>query len=205
MVGFRNPEVHELYCIRLNNVCRPGAKVVDATAGNGHDALFLARSITSAGTLVCYDVQKAALETTEQRLSTIPEKERPRIVYLNESHSNIHTLDLQPDLVVFNLGYRPGDGKTRVDVGKGDRIMTLPETTKMAVERAVKKLNPSGGLVSVLAYTGHGETGIKELEAVEEISSSLNPDEFKFFHIKLANRKSSPLLILIFKYLAKER
>jgi hypothetical protein len=48
-------------------------------------------------------------------------------------------------VVMFNLGYLPGAGQA---------LVTRPVTTRAALVRAVELLRP-GGLLSVLAYTGH--------------------------------------------------
>jgi len=47
---------------------RPGDWAVDATAGNGHDALFLAQTVGPQGRVVAFDVQPAAATATRRRL-----------------------------------------------------------------------------------------------------------------------------------------
>lgn len=39
------------------HLCRPGDTVVDATCGNGHDTLCLARAVGPSGTVFAFDVQ----------------------------------------------------------------------------------------------------------------------------------------------------
>ena len=46
----------------------PGKTCLDATAGNGQDALFLARTITPGGSLYCVDIQEVALSRTKELL-----------------------------------------------------------------------------------------------------------------------------------------
>ncbi|HYF38023.1 MAG TPA: methyltransferase domain-containing protein, partial [Prosthecobacter sp.] len=48
---------------------RPGDIVVDATAGNGHDTLFLAGLVGEAGHVYAVDVQEAAVKETRRRLA----------------------------------------------------------------------------------------------------------------------------------------
>ena len=47
---------------------KPGDAVVDATAGNGSDTLFLARTVGSGGIVYAFDIQAEALENTRRRL-----------------------------------------------------------------------------------------------------------------------------------------
>jgi hypothetical protein len=48
---------------------RAGDAVIDATAGNGHDTLFLARLVGETGRVWAFDVQEAAINETRRRLS----------------------------------------------------------------------------------------------------------------------------------------
>ena len=47
------PFAHSLLAAHI----RPGDAVVDATAGNGHDTLFLARCVGPAGRVYALDIQ----------------------------------------------------------------------------------------------------------------------------------------------------
>ena len=53
----------------IANYLSEGDIAVDATMGNGFDTLFLAKQIGEAGKVYSFDLQAAALHTTEQRLS----------------------------------------------------------------------------------------------------------------------------------------
>ena len=52
----------------LSRALRPGDVAVDATMGNGHDTLALARLVGEAGHVYAFDVQRAALDATRARL-----------------------------------------------------------------------------------------------------------------------------------------
>ena len=52
----------------LEAVLREGDIAIDATAGNGHDTLFLAGAVGAAGRVWAVDCQKAALGATRDRL-----------------------------------------------------------------------------------------------------------------------------------------
>src|SRR4051812_12659576 len=47
---------------------RPGDAVVDATAGNGHDTLFLAHRVLPGGRVFAFDVQTGAIDATRLQL-----------------------------------------------------------------------------------------------------------------------------------------
>ncbi|MDU4300787.1 MAG: rRNA methyltransferase, partial [Eikenella corrodens] len=44
-----------------------GGIAVDATAGNGHDTLFLAQCVGSGGRVYAFDIQPQALAATQAR------------------------------------------------------------------------------------------------------------------------------------------
>ena len=134
----------------------PGDLAVDATCGNGHDTLHLARLVGPHGTVVAIDVQAAALDETQHRL----ESERladGRVRLLHACHASMgeHIAPATAALAMFNLGYLPGGDHT---------LTTRVETTTAALDAAALILRP-GGLLMVTCYPGHPE-GAHEAEAV---------------------------------------
>ncbi|MZP28441.1 hypothetical protein GTO91_01720 [Heliobacterium undosum] len=53
----------------LAEVLTPGDFAIDATAGNGHDTLFLAQRVLPGGDLWAFDIQEAAIDATARRLT----------------------------------------------------------------------------------------------------------------------------------------
>jgi len=53
---------------RLEKVIGVGEIVVDATLGNGYDALFLARCVGGSGCVIGFDIQEAAVSASTVRL-----------------------------------------------------------------------------------------------------------------------------------------
>lgn len=153
--------VHEL----LAAVIQPGEIVVDATAGNGHDTLFLAQAVGEAGEVYAVDIQEGALEHTRARLETAGVQARVRLRVAD--HGDLLSVlgyELQGKVraVTFNLGYLPG----------GDRaVVTSPATTIPALRTGSTLLAP-GGRMTILAYTGH-DGGRRETRAVEEWCNAL--------------------------------
>ncbi len=52
----------------LSSVINEGDIAVDATAGNGHDTLFLANLVGETGFVYAFDIQQQAVDVTIQRL-----------------------------------------------------------------------------------------------------------------------------------------
>ena len=50
----------ELAHASIDRAVTPGSLVVDATAGNGNDTLFLARLVGQAGLVLAFDIQPEA-------------------------------------------------------------------------------------------------------------------------------------------------
>ena len=145
---------HEL----LAPCIRPGEIAIDATAGNGHDTLFLAQQVGPGGTVHAFDIQEEALAATRERL--IRAGCASRVVLHHTGHE--HLLGALPGelrgrvaAITFNLGYLPGSDH---------QTITHSENTLAALRQALALLRP-GGVLSVLAYRGH-QGGQEEAEAV---------------------------------------
>lgn len=165
---------------------KPGDTVVDATLGNGNDAAFLAECIGPRGTLYGFDIQKEAVEATEERLLTVLDDAH----LYPESHENMDTYVREaPRVIMFNLGYLPG--------GRKD-VTTLPETTLRAIEKGLELLG-EGGVMSVITYKGHPGAR-EEHNRVTEFLSALPSRRFEVLSFLQGNRGgSSPELHLIQK------
>lgn len=161
-------------------VIESGDIVVDATCGNGKDTLFLAECVGPEGKVYAFDIQEAAIHNTYE---TMKEKGvLDRVSLHQENHENILTIIKGPvKAAMFNLGYLPG----------GDHaVITKPETTITALEGLFSLLLP-GGLISVVAYTGHPR-GEDEKEQVESYLSGLDQREFSVLHYRFINQVNHP-------------
>ncbi len=133
---------------RLREVVQPSDLLLDATAGNGHDTLFLANLVGPGGHVFAIDLQAEAIARTQARLEAVGLSDR--VTLACGDHGQLRQI-LPVELhrrfkaVVFNLGYLPG----------GDHTTTTgPSTTLKALNDALHFLAPEGAL-SVLAYRGH--------------------------------------------------
>ncbi|MFC5528659.1 class I SAM-dependent methyltransferase [Cohnella yongneupensis] len=179
----------------VSDRARVGEPVIDATAGNGVDTLFLARLVGSNGKVFAFDVQAAALERTRARLS-VAASAGDRIApaeLLLAGHEEMSAL-IPPEYhgriaaVMFNLGYLPGAEK---------KLVTQPDTTLIALVAALLMLR-SGGVLTIVIYPGH-EGGDAEAEAVEHWAETIPPSIGQCVMYRFPQKIQSPYLIAIVK------
>lgn len=166
-----------------------GDIAVDATAGNGHDTLALARLVGKTGKVYAFDVQETAMRNTKAFL----EKEGffGLCTFFLDSHHLMRELIPEKDrrrisAVVFNLGYLP----------KGRReITTKAETTVSAVKQALEIIR-LGGIVAITMYGGHAQ-GAEEKEALLRFSEDLPQKEYHALYLSLVNQRNDPPELLL--------
>jgi predicted methyltransferase len=174
----------ELAHERWRAVLRPGDTAVDATVGNGHDTLALARLVGPTGRVVGFDIQPDALFAARQRLDDADFLDA-RLFF--DDHRKIAEFVPGPVRVVcFNLGYLPGGDKT---------ITTRKDSTIDALNRASKMLLP-GGLLTVVGYRGH-PGGAEETDAVRGYLKTL--PGFEVEEIPGSDSPVSPVLFVATK------
>lgn len=118
---------------------------IDATIGNGHDTLFLAK----CGAIVSgFDIQDQAIENTQNRLSQGGYSSQVSL-YKASHELMIERLPKvwigNVQIVMFNLGYLPGGDKT---------VITRAESTLQALAIAYSLLKKEGYL-SIVLYPDH--------------------------------------------------
>lgn len=137
----------------LRPIILPGDRVIDATAGNGHDTVFLAECVGPKGKVLAFDVQLEALDSARSRVAGAGWVE-----FFHTSHGTMgeHAAAGTVAVVMFNLGYLPGQDHA---------ITTESNETVAALAVAARLLKP-GGVLSVICYPGH-PAGASEAAAVE--------------------------------------
>ncbi len=175
---------HEI-CV---TVLQSGEIAIDATAGNGHDTLFLAQQVGPAGMVFALDVQADALQATARRLEA---DSLQNVVLLHRDHAEI--ADAIPAeqhgrvaVVMFNLGYLPGGDKSRT---------TQSATTRTALKQSLRLLQP-GGLLTVLAYTGH-PGGKEETVAVRSFCVECDQTGHDIDEITAGESHASPPVLFV--------
>lgn len=173
---------------------RPGDFVVDATAGNGVDTLFLSGLAGPGGKVFAFDVQAAALEQTQKRLDAAGEQAMlAPVTLLHTGHE--HMAESIPEAyhghisaVMFNLGYLPGAEHS---------VITKPPTTLTALEAALKLLR-TDGILSAVVYPGH-EGGHEEAQAVEAWVSALPSSLAQSIVYRFPQKPAAPYLLALNK------
>jgi tRNA G37 N-methylase Trm5 len=172
------PSLLELAHASIQRAVTPGSLVVDATAGNGKDTLFLAGLVGPVGLVLAFDIQPEALEKTRTAL----EKARlaTRVRLLLTGHENVAAC-LQHNVVsaaMFNLGFLPGSTK---------EIATRPSTTLAALNGLLPAMLP-GSLLSIHRYGGH-DGGKEESKAVLDWAARQPEENWRIYRYETWNKK----------------
>lgn len=161
-----------------------GDTVVDATAGNGYDTLFLARLVGKEGRVHAFDVQQAALDSTTARL----QKYGCSAVLHLCSHADMSEHVEEARAVMFNLGYLPGADHEKI---------TQKKSTLAAVEAGLSILLP-GGVMTCICYPGH-PGGLDEAEAVLSFAQQKAEASFELITANEKDRLEGRPFLVAFK------
>lgn len=183
-------KITELAHHTVSSVIRAGDSVVDATAGNGFDTVFLALKTGSAGHVYAFDVQEEALSRTAERL-----KERyldQQVSLIQDGHEKLTNYVSEPvSVVMYNLGYLPGSYS---------ELTTRFDTTLLSFHQALTLLQP-GGVITLVLYPGHRE-GKLEKEKLLPVIGRLSSAEYTVVHHNYLNKTNDPPeLIIVQKFL----
>jgi hypothetical protein len=164
-----------------------GALAIDATVGNGYDALFLGHRVGPKGKVLGFDVQKAALAGAREILKFVGSIDHVSLIH--DSHTRL--ADYLPagaviHAAMFNLGYLPRGNR---------RIITRPETTVLALRSVLEHL-AERGRVTLLVYRGH-EGGVPEYQGVRQFVEELPEDGWLVE--ELASTSDSPVAPRLFR------
>lgn len=161
----------------------PGETVVDATAGNGNDTLFLAEHVGIDGHVYAFDIQQQALDATSTRLDQLNE----RVTLVLDSHANVEQ-HVQGKIggAMFNLGYLPYSDDLSV--------ITKPDSTIEALHKLLGLLKKDG-LITISVYDGH-EGGKEERDALLDYVRNLHQAEVHVARYELLNQRSNPPFLL---------
>ncbi|MBE7042700.1 MAG: methyltransferase domain-containing protein [Ruminococcaceae bacterium] len=166
----------------MKQVIQSGDRVIDATAGNGHDTLFMAKLVGKNGHITAFDIQPQALENTKKRL----EKEAVdgQVTLILDGHQNMKQYVEGPvKAVTFNFGYLPG----------GDHHICTHADTSIAAILAALELISEDGMVLLGIYYG-GDSGFEEKDALMAFLKTLDPHEYSVLCHDFINYPNCPPL-----------
>ncbi len=176
----------------LKEILHEGDIVIDATLGNGFDALFLAQQIGASGQLYGFDVQAQAISESERLLADEP---CSKSFFLKGHEYLAASLPLnckgRVKGIMFNLGWLPNSDKS---------IITRPETTIAALEQSIAWL-AAGGRLSVMVYPGHkgGDSEAAQVIQWLEHACTNSNHALSFEKVAVPNRPTAPMLLKVAK------
>ena len=158
-----------------------GARVIDATAGNGGDTLLLCELVGDSGHVTAFDIQQAAVDATKGRIDEAGYADRCDVIL--DSHANmIRYFEKESvDAIVFNFGWLPG--------GSHD-VFTRAESSISAIKQGCELLTV-GGVMSLCVYYGRNN-GYDERDAILDFVSTLDYRKYTVIHLSFKNRINDP-------------
>lgn len=175
--------------LHLLPILQEGDSVVDATAGNGHDSLWLAQAVGHSGCVHAFDIQKEALQNTQRRLQDAGYADILKTHHC--SHAELATnVPHGQRVILFNLGYLPG----------AQHKLTTQTSSTLPALKAALDLLLVGGRLCVMAYPGHSG-GDEEFESVSTFFANLPLATFTVTCTNCHNgSRQAPVLFTIEKH-----
>lgn len=171
----------------IRQAVEPGARVIDATMGNGYDTQWLAELVGESGHVYGFDIQLEAVNRTRDRLAAAGLENRATLFHAG--HEHIAELVGEPvDAAVFNLGWLPGTDKA---------LRTRAETTLTAVNAALDRLK-EGALMTICVYSGHPE-GRDELDRLIAWGRALPGEKYDVMARAYLNQSGDPPVLIAVK------
>ena len=172
----------------LEKAVSPGDYAVDATAGNGHDTLFLTKLVGATGQVFSFDIQEQALTETAKKLKENQCENMATL--LLKSHSEIKN-SLPENAygkvsgAIFNLGYLRGGDKS---------ICTVADSTIEAIEQLLE-IMATEGIIILVVYHGHPEGAIEKDQLMQYVTN-IPQDKAHVLHYGFINQVNSPPFII---------
>ncbi len=168
----------------ISRVVGTGDTVIDATAGNGGDTIFLARLAGPEGKVYSFDIQQEALDRTRVKLAAEGLEDRVELVCAGHEQMGLYVRE-PVRAVMFNLGYLPG----------GDhRIGTKGHTTIAALEKAMELLEING-VITLVVYYG-GDSGFDEKDQVLDFIRTIDCKRFTVSRTDFVNQINCPPILV---------
>lgn len=166
---------------------KEGDFCIDATAGNGNDTLLLCQLVGVRGRVLAFDIQKLALEHTQELL----ERHACQAELILESHVRMgdYAKKESVDCIVFNFGYLP----------KGDHTICTEAASSIAAIEIGLSLLKRGGLMTLCIYSGQ-DSGFQERDALLAYLKTIDRKEYLVILSCYYNRiHHPPIPVVIWK------
>lgn len=168
----------------LSQSINVGDIAVDATAGNGHDTLFLTELVGENGHVYAFDIQQQAIDSTLNRLMEKGVSHLATVILDGHEHISQY---VQQEIggAIFNLGYLPG---------ANHHVVTKSNTTIEAIHQLLQLLK-IGGIIVLVIYHGH-EGGKEERDELLKFVSALPQKYVHVLRYEFMNQKNDPPFIV---------
>ena len=163
-----------------------GDTAVDFTMGNGYDTVFLSETVGESGSVIAFDIQESALESTEKNLRRNNCPDNWRLICASHDRAN-EFVKTKIKAGMFNLGYLPGANRKQ--------LTTKRTTTIPAVSRALEMLDDDAILL-VAVYPGHPE-GAAEGRELTEFFAGISRFKYSIAQFRMVNSPESPFFFII--------
>ncbi len=182
----RFSNVHSIVDNIIEQVVNKKWICIDATVGNGNDALKIIKKLSLEGKFYGFDIQKEAINNTIKLL-----KHNglfgDNVQLIQDNHMKFSKyVNSKIDFFIMNLGYLPGGDKS---------ITTNWKSTLKFVSEASSYLN-IGGIGIIVFYPGHKE-GLEELINITSFLCNLDQKTFNVFNTSFINQKNNPPQLIV--------
>lgn len=185
MVNVMITNTKTLISFLIKNYIKDISIAVDMTCGNGNDAKNILDNF-SVKKLYCFDIQKEAIENTQNLL-----KEYFNYELILDSHVNfLKYIKENIDFAIYNLGYLP----------KGDKkITTNYVDVKESLIKLLDKLNEKGAIF-ITFYPGHFSGKLESVEILNFLKN-LNQKKYSIIEFNFINQKNDPPFVVMIQKL----
>ena len=174
----------------IQNHVLPGDICIDATAGNGHDTVFLCHLIGSQGKVYAFDVQQQAIDRTRARLQEKQVHCFYELILDSHAHMDQYISSNTVSCIAFNFGYLPG----------GDHsICTRADSSLEAMKKGLLLLKQEG-LLTLCIYRGK-DTGFGEQNALLHYLKNLDSKKYFVVLSQYYNRPNHPPILALIRKL----
>lgn len=172
----------------LINAVSRGDIVIDGTAGNGHDTLFLAQLVGESGHVYSFDIQVEAINNTKTRLNESNCDSQVTIIQAGheKAKSIIPTMDHGAIAgCIFNLGYLPG----------GDKSVVTKSVTTLTAINDIFSILKKEGIIVLVVYHGH-EEGKQEKDELLKYVTAIDQTIANVLTYQFINQRNNPPFII---------
>jgi len=173
----------------MNQVVDPGDHVIDATVGNGHDTVYLAKLVGPNGHVDGFTSQPAAITATREVLAA--DRLTQQVTLWQTGYDQIITAvaaEKPIKCAVFNLSNQPDD----------EQLVTKPATTLAAIQAVQDRLT-TNGLIIILTDTDR-PSDTDTVQAIHDYTENLDQHQYQVLQYQFVNQTQvSPCLLAIQK------